>query len=361
MHRRFRSALAALAVIGLCATSAAPAAASPDESVRPARVQVRITTGDVSGAGTDDPVFVSFSPTHSAWLDAPGDDWERGAARTYDVTLDGTVTKVDGEDVQLPGITRIADITRLQVGKHEPVAAGPTTIFTDDWCVQSVQVMFNGKTVFSAVAPRLAPTDTCRWLRGGTPRFAWSGTQLRSNKYWVNTTDLPMLLLFTNAHLVERVISGTAAKLHENSDLRWGDKELAWVDGVATWVPEVTVRRVDDRTVHVRVDLAARVPGVDSEVDLDFDLRFGCVNPPPDPRTGVVRPSYYTVTTEHVRVNVDSWTVYDLLFAGIALDIHIWSEINAGLNMAGTTTTSSDGRCVVPAVRWNGDLSFLGF
>lgn len=343
-------AIAAAILITTIVGATRLAHAAPAESEAPTRVQLRITTGDVYDAGTDDPVFISLNDSHASWLDAPGDDWERATTRSYDLTLDN--------------VTDIASITRLRIGKQAPVDAGIMTLFSNAWCVSDVELRFNGVVVFRATLPPLVSADKCRWLKGTAPWFTWTGAQLRANSEWQRAArELPLMVVFTNEHLVGQVIAATAATLHANGNqLRWGDKELSVVDGHLVVVPEVTVTRIDDTGVHVRLDLAASVPGVDSEVDLDFDMRFACVNPRPDPRTGFAPASYYTVTKSNIRTTVDSWVGWDLLmFAGKGLDMYIWGEINDNLAIAGKEYIGVTGTCRQPKVRYNGDLSFLGF
>lgn len=325
-------ALVVLAVIGLLPPDAAVAAvAAPTETASPGRVQVRLITGDVGDAQTDDPVFVSLGTSHVTWLDSPANDWERASSRTYDLTLDK--------------VTDVASITQLRVGKASPIHAGPTTIYSNAWCLARVVLLLNGRPVFDQPVPRLAATDRCRWLKGESPFFTWTNAQLRSDKLWKVASMPAMGGLITNADLVSQVVASVGQKLHTEPDLRWS-------------TPGVTVTKLDGQAVHVDLDLAFKMLGPDAEVDIDFDLRFACVVP--GPRIKDRRP-YWTVTPENQHVYVDSFWLWDaLLFTGGVIDWLVGNQIDNRLDLVTTTIPNPIGCSADPwYVQANGDVNLL--
>lgn len=329
--RRIGALVVALSALGL---TARPAAAAPSETQSPARVQVRIVTGDVADAGTDDPVFVSLRSDHKTWLDSPIDDWERRGNRTYDLTLDN--------------VTSVASITQLQIGKAAPIPAGYMTLNSNAWCLDRVVLLLNGQEVFNRVAPRLAPGDACRWIKGNSPVFTWTGAQLRGDKLWQAVTMPFHPPVLTNSELTERIIAITANQVH--------DHPVDWAGA------GVTVTKRDGGAVHVHIDMTIDVVGPDPSLDIDLDLRFGCVVPPIVIGTKVRPAPYWSITPENLKVNVDSplwWELVTLSGADV-LDHVIAAEIRDGLAVTGTSILTPGGICPQPYVRDNGDVRLLG-
>jgi len=319
-----------------------PASAAPTGTGSVVRVQVRIDTGDVSDAGTDDPVYVSLNGSNLTWLDSPTEDWNRGSSRTYDLMLDG--------------VSNIASLNQLRVGKAAPVTVAGVTINADAWCLARVSLLVNNVLIFDQPLPRVVATDQCRWLKGSYPSFTWSSAEIRANKQWIASATPPVPVLITKAALRSQAIAAVGQQLHADPRMRWSS---------SPYIPGVTVTRVDDHAVHVDLDLFARVPWFsDVPVDIDFDLRFACVVPRYDPHTNTTPPPYYTVTRQNLTYQADSGLGWDIMTLGLvqALDSYVTVQIGKGLDtLPVQTIIGADGGCRQPYVRYNGDLSFLGF
>jgi hypothetical protein len=122
------------------------------------RLQVELTTGNVSDANTDDPVFVDISGRRT-WLDHNIDDRERGDSHRYDLTLVGDT----------------ADIRLLTLGKTG----------SDGWCVADLKLLVNGHSMFrQSFASR---PGGCLWLDnsgGASLTYVVNTAALRAHPDW---------------------------------------------------------------------------------------------------------------------------------------------------------------------------------
>src|SRR5262245_28469920 len=106
------------------------------------RVQLQLTTGDIAGAGTDDPVAVGLAgPINGAtgnatFLDHDRDDFGPSDVHNYDL-------------VDLVGVSDLGDIESIDIYKQG----------TDDWCLRGVRLIVNESQVFEKT---FGPP--CRWV-----------------------------------------------------------------------------------------------------------------------------------------------------------------------------------------------------
>jgi hypothetical protein len=236
-------------------------ALAPEES-RVERLQVRITTGDVKDAGTDDDVLVSLHQNNYTWLDYgvvqdfdsdralfqrfDGDDFERNQTFSYDLLLNG--------------IDRVKDIKWVALSK------------TGDggWCVRRVELLVNS----SRQALASQEFSPCRWLdnqgadsRGLTIPFV----ALRNSPGWkAENARPPQLFPFRLApeEIVSRLHTAVGHALHGKRGY-WGH-----LHGVGS----VEVERLNNQAIKVDFDLSGDAPYVpDPEIDLDFDIEALCI------------------------------------------------------------------------------------
>jgi hypothetical protein len=229
---------------------------SPDPDVRANperepiwRLQVRLVTANVDGAGTDDDVVVGLNPDNNTWIDYgtfgdfDGDDFERGHAFAYDLNLDH--------------VERFNDIDAITIAKTGD----------DGWCLSRIELLVNN--VATPVHSRLfgpclrldktAPTGrsfdiTFDDLRG---RADWNGY---ARPGLTEIAEIPAVELMSRIHaIVGHSMRGTKGF--------WGELQGR---------ESVDVSRGGDRTVAVDLDIAGTKLGVTAEIDVNFDLRFGC-------------------------------------------------------------------------------------
>ena len=103
-------------------------AARPDAAAARASAPWAVVTLD---ANTDDAVQVRLNGRNATWMDQPGDDRERGDLFTYDLML----TDPSG----ISTLSRVRDITMLEVTKTG----------SDGWCFTTLDLMINGKSIYS--------------------------------------------------------------------------------------------------------------------------------------------------------------------------------------------------------------------
>jgi hypothetical protein len=225
------------------------------------RVQIRITTGDVPDAGTDDGVRVAVhGPVNgrsggSTRIDWARDDFERGDTFNYDL-------------INLVGITDLGDIEGLEI--HKPG--------TDGWCLQNVTLLVNDSAVFST-----GFGDPCQWLdQGPTELVQIPHDALHDYPLWGRRTDpgeppdgyrIPL----------DTILVGNIGTLVIGRDHIEGRLESqvgdAMVGTNAYWAPpdavELTTSESDRRRATVALDLKGDVTGDDADIDVTFDLVVG--------------------------------------------------------------------------------------
>jgi hypothetical protein len=205
------------------------------------RLQFRVQTSSNRGADTDNWVRVSLNPNVWTYLDLPGDDFERGATRTYDLML----TDNDFNNA----IEGLDDIQFFRIEKEKDA---------HDWAIVHFELLVNGRVVY---AERFKDR---RWLGS----YEVSGETLRASADWREWKfELPEQFLITRAELEERVAAYVGHYFHESAKLKgikWGDNGQG-----------VRISRVADDSLTVHLDLLKVVkylPNPDGNVDVN--LRF---------------------------------------------------------------------------------------
>ena len=145
--------------------------------LRVSRVVLRITTGDVDDAGTDDSVAVSIggagagSVGGTTWLDHATDDFERNSTREYDL-------------VELDGIAELGDIHSLVF----------YTDGDDDWCLKGVTLLVDNVEVFSTTFG-----SSCEWIGTNASGGYVPHAALRADPRWAAfTPPLPAVTVNPN-------------------------------------------------------------------------------------------------------------------------------------------------------------------
>lgn len=229
---------------------------APDPAVRPNpekehiwRLQVRLVTADVDGAGTKDDVVVGLNPENHTWIDYGvlgdfrGDDFARGSGFTYDLNLDR--------------VERFNDIDAITIAK----TGG------DGWCLSRIELIVNN--VAAPVYGRVF--GPCLRLDESAPAgrsFDITFDDLRGRADW-NGYERPGLLEVAHIPAVELMsrIHGIVGHSLRGTDGFWGELQGR---------ESVEVDDGGDQTVSVDLDLAGKKLGFTAEVDVNFDLRFSC-------------------------------------------------------------------------------------
>ena len=222
------------------------------ESMPVWRLQLRVKTGNVKKAGTDDNVYLKLTNSKSSvyYLDRAGDDREKNKVNIYDI-LD-------------PNIRTMRDIKNLKM-----MIKG-----NDGWCVQSVEILINDVKI-----PVFSKSfKNCKWLDGNShsgPGFYISGKELRSHRGWRYTSQnralwLPPMVL-KRAMLEEMVESYVGHMMNSRPDM----KKLEF--GKKYGRAYVQAKHKSSSKLKFDLDLAYH-KGIDFEVDVDFDMVIKCKN-----------------------------------------------------------------------------------
>jgi hypothetical protein len=223
------------------------------------RIQLRLTTGKGSGAGTDDPVYVQLNNGDKKFYLIKGiDNFKEGSTVVYDVLSDN--------------VKKVKDIEFLRFGIEGD----------DGACLKRIDLLLNGSG--TAVFSKLYPTASGACMDNGSsslsPTIEFSGSQLRTATSW-GYTDLTRNIMWRPPTQISKLwmVSLVEASIgnqiqHQGSGLQWGS-----TDGINTiWGDAVEVARVNDHTLHFDLDLQRDVAGPNTEIDIDFDLDFHCTN-----------------------------------------------------------------------------------
>ena len=273
------------------------------------RVQVRLFTADVEDAGTDDDVVVSLNPANATWLDSPGDDFERGRNRRYDLFPNG--------------VSRFDDIDWLTITKTG----------SDGWCISRIELLVNNPA--DAVFSRTF--GPCRWLDndgGHTRNLRISHTELRQGSDWDDYGQSPLSLNMEASEVISRVETAVGNTLHFNDRGYWGN-----FYGAAVEIrPEPDLDRVDvlHAILDVDLDLAGDATGLpDPEIDVDFELHFTC-----DP---AAEPGVIVISLENIDVTTDfsNWVEWFTFF----VEGRISDEIEDAVGSWQTRIDTGQGRC----------------
>lgn len=197
------------------------------------RIQLEVHTSKRKGADTDSWVRVSLAPNVDTYLDLPGDDFERGATRRYDLMVPGNAR-----------FRRLEDIQFLEIHKEGKA---------NDWAITRLKLVVNNDQVVYEET-----FESRMWLGS----YTVSGAALRASPGWRDfSPGLPLRM--TREEIQERFSAVVGHLMHESEAFRgtrWGDNG----SGVhITWVA--------DDTVRVRLDL---LKVINNRPNPDFDLRF---------------------------------------------------------------------------------------
>ena len=232
------------------------------------RVQLQLTTGNVSGAGTSDEIYATVSGPKSGFLGttfiqpARHSDLSQGNTHTYDL-------------VGLNGINDFSDIEAIVLGKSG----------TDDWCVSAATLLVNNVPVFSG-----SLGDPCTWITengGGHPSIGITHDLLRSDPQWAAWQyQLPPITTNpdgTSTLTLQIPKDELAAHVEANISQALHGQDAVWDldhSGPVTLTPFL------DNRIKVDVGLVAHTPWYlpDPNVDLPFQLVASTAK---DPVTGV--------------------------------------------------------------------------
>jgi hypothetical protein len=226
------------------------------------RVQLRLTTGSPSDAGTDNAVH--------AWVGGSITSGSGGLS-----TATGGVTKINPARNELrPGQTHNYDLTTLANiddvdDIHELQLIKPGT---DNWCVSNATLLINGAAVYSTNLGS-APGG-CRWIDGNAYVVAFNHAQLRADPWWQGfQVQIPPLVTRADGKRtltltiprdeLESRIEAQVGQAIVGTPMYWGDSHSRGV---------TATRKAADRT-GVLLDLKAEIDNWDNpDVDVWFDL-----------------------------------------------------------------------------------------
>jgi hypothetical protein len=216
------------------------------------RLQLKVKTGGIKNAGTDDEVYVKMTNSSSSvfYLDKGGDDRERKKVNTYDI--------ID------PKIRTVRDIKKLEM-----MIKG-----NDGWCVQSVEILINDVQI-PVFTKRFRK---CQWLDGNGhsgPKFYISGKEMRKNRGWKYTNKNRALWLPPKVLKREMLEAMVESYVGHMMNSRPDMKKLEF--GKKYGRSYVEAKKKTGNKLKFDLDLAYK-KGIDLEVDVDFDLAIKCQN-----------------------------------------------------------------------------------
>lgn len=227
-----------------------------------------IRTCDKKDTKTDDAVYAELRDGARTWLDYGRNDFERNA--TYDYDLD------------LTGISTVADITRLRIHKNG----------SNGLCISRVRLYINQVLAFER------SYASGRWLDNSDAdrTLEFSSAALRADAHWsaVNL-NLAKTAEVTRAEFESLIESLVGTAIHGNA-LYWGHYHGRAVE----------VSRKSDHVLLVDLDLGLDLNNwFDPEVDINFEVHL-C-------KDGAFAPS-----VKNRKVNVDSRWYSEVVSLGIA-------------------------------------------
>ena len=225
------------------------------------RLQVELTTANVSDANTNDGVFVDIGGQRT-WLDLNRDDFERGDTHRYDLAL----------------VADTADIRLLTLGKTG----------SDGWCVADLKLLVNGGYMFEqsfADQP-----GGCLWLDsegGASLTYQITAATLRAHPLWsAYRAPLPQLTRTATGYTgsfdlsadeLSARIEGMVGNAIHGTALYWS--ESGSHPGI---LPHPSLPNAVIVDVGVRADVWGPDPFIRIEFDLVFDLSQAAFGQPID-------------------------------------------------------------------------------
>ena len=221
------------------------------EDVPVYRLQVKLTTGRGPDYQTDDRVFITLnSSMQPYYLDNASDDREQG--------------RTDAHDIIDPTIRKISDIKQLNITK-----AG-----TDGWSLSQVQIVVNGKTIFTQTPNKILDGDG-----GRSPILNYTSEQLRGAGRWnyAQNTGIhipPLTVSKTDLREMIEGYMGNYMRYIPNATVNWGS-----TSGINTrWGDAVELKTRNTQTLEVDLDLQVSVTGPNAELDVNFEFVVNCTN-----------------------------------------------------------------------------------
>jgi PLAT/LH2 domain/CARDB len=279
------------------------------------RAQIRLVTGNITDAGTDDSVKVELNNGNRTWIDYGRDDFERNDDFTYDLNLDN--------------ISKISDIRMLKISKPGG----------DGWCLRSLELIINGQPIYSASSQQFY--YGC-WLDDvGTDHTSIriSDVALHKHLLWKNYQQPSPSPVIKREEMESRIESIMGDTIYYNS-LRWGHISVHAVEAT----------RLDDQALHVDLDLEYLFDHLaNPEVDVDFDLRFSC-------QEGKIN-----IKSENVVFNVDSPWWEEVLTLGFVelIDSKVRRGIENAFKPISKNIDTGTSACPNITVLTNGDILLL--
>jgi hypothetical protein len=272
------------------------------------RVQLRTTTCNLPGAGTDNAVEVRLNPSNSTWLDYSHDDFERGASFTYDLGLEN----VDFLD----------DISMLELSKTG----------SDVWCLRRLELYVNNGLIFER---SYAPSG--RWLssaRRDHGALSIPGGQLRRNPNWAAYRPSLPPDRIARSEIESRIESAVGNALH--------GQKVTWrrLRGSA-----LELARASRLSYSGELGLELKLDNwPDPQIDASFRLAISC------------REGRLTMRVRELRLDVDSPWYSDVATLGL-LDGKIEQTLRQALRNVSLTRSTAVLICP-PAlgIASNGDL-----
>jgi hypothetical protein len=221
------------------------------EDVPVYRLQVKLTTGRGPDYQTDDRVFVTLNASMQPYyLDNASDDREQG--------------RTDVHDIIDPTIRKISDIKQLNITK-----AG-----TDGWSLSQVQIVVNGKTIFTHTPNKILDGDG-----GKSPILNYTSQQLRSAGRWSYAQNVgihipPLTISKSDLREMIEGYMGNYMRYIPNATVNWGS-----TSGINTrWGDAVELKTRNTQTLEVDLDLQVSVTGPNAELDVNFEFVVNCTN-----------------------------------------------------------------------------------
>lgn len=279
------------------------------------RAQIRLVTGNIDDAGTDDSVKVELNSLNHTWIDYGRDDFERNDDFIYDLNLDN--------------ISKLGDIRMLKISKPGG----------DGWCLRSVELIINGQPIYSVRSNQFY--YGC-WLDDiGTDHttISFGDKALHGHPLWKNYQQPSPSPIIPRKEMESRIEGMIGDKIYYNR-LQWGH----------IYDRAVEATRKDGQALHIDLDLESRIDYLaNPEVDIDFDLRFSC-------QEGKIK-----IKTEKVVVDVDSPWYQEVLTLGIAeyIDIYVRSRIESAFDPITESIDTGSSVCPNISVLANGDILLL--
>ena len=221
------------------------------ENVSIYRLQLRIKTGSMKHAGTNSPVYTVMNEDEGAYtLNLSKDDREKGQTDVY--------------DIMSTSIKKIKDIDKLVIANRGD----------DAWNVQQVEVLVNNVVIFKRTF-----RGRQAWIEGRSKKYKsrieLNRTQLRNSSMWGYNSTTKNIYKAPKT-LPVKMIKSQIESLVGNA-MRYTDS-FTW--GKRNGKEYVSIKKVDDFTLHVDLDLKQRgfMNLKDSETDVDFHIKFRYYN-----------------------------------------------------------------------------------